>query len=95
MPSRRSFIQHTALASAAFGAVPLLGQKTDKKFRTAIIGPGWWGMNILTEAMSSGRVKVVAMCDVDGRVLENAVEEVKSANGDEPKPNRDYRSMLE
>ena len=95
MTSRRSFIHHTALASAAFGAVPLLGQKTDKKFRTAIIGPGWWGMNILAEAMASKRIKVVAMCDVDGRVLENVIEEVKSASGDTPKGYKDYREMLE
>ena len=85
MTSRRSFIHHTALASAAFGAVPLLGQKSEKKFRTAIIGPGWWGMNILTEAMASKRIKVVAMCDVDARVLENVIEDVKSASGDTPR----------
>ncbi len=95
MSTRRTFIRHTTLASVAFGAVPLLGQKTDKKFRTAIIGSGWWGMNILAEAMASKRVKVVAMCDVDARVLENGAEEVKSANGDEPKQYRDFRELLE
>ncbi len=95
MSTRRTFIRHTTLASAAFGAVPLLGQKTDKKFRTAIIGSGWWGMNILAEAMASKRVKVVAMCDVDARVLENGAEDVKSANGDEPKQYRDFRELLE
>lgn len=95
MTSRRQFISRTSLATAAFGAIPLLGQKTDRKFRTALIGSGWWGMNILTEAMSSGRVKVVALCDVDSRVLENAVEDVKSTSGDVPKSYRDYREMLE
>lgn len=94
MLNRRHLIR-AAAASAAFGAVPLLGQKSGKKHRTAIIGPGWWGMNILTEAMASGRAQVVAMCDVDQRVLDNAAEEVKSASGAEPKKHRDYREMLE
>lgn len=74
-------------------ALPILGQ-TGKKFRTAIIGSGWWGMNILREAMASERIKVVALCDVDENVLLNGIEDVKSENGDEPKGYKDYRDML-
>ena len=60
MNTRRRFLS-TSAASLAFSAVPLLGQKTDKKFRTALIGSGWWGMNILGEGMKSGRVSVCAL----------------------------------
>ena len=56
---RRQFIQLTAAtAGAAFTAAPyiLRGAEPGKKFRTALIGSGWWGKNILKEAMKSGRV---------------------------------------
>lgn len=94
MPSRRHFLHHTALA-AVFGAAPALAQATGKKYRTALIGSGWWGMNILTEAMASGRVKVAALCDVDQRVLDNAADDVESACGDKPKKYRDFRELLD
>ena len=31
--------------------------------RTALIGSGWWGKNILKEAMASGRCTVAALAD--------------------------------
>lgn len=93
MTNRRRFLS-TSAASVAFGAIPLLAQKSDKKFRTALIGSGWWGMNILTEAMNSGRVKVCALCDVDENILGNAADDVKAGSGDDPKRYKDFREML-
>ncbi len=92
--NRRDFLRTTAAASVALGAFPLLGAET-RNYRTAIIGTGWWGMNILGEAMASGRCPVVAMCDVDMRLLNPAWEKVKSLTGAEPKRYRDYREMLD
>jgi predicted dehydrogenase len=91
MTTRRTFLT----TAAAFSAYPLLGQKTDKKFRTALIGSGWWGMNILTEAMGSGRAQCVALCDPDENVLNNALGDVEVASGDKPKLYKDFREMLE
>lgn len=65
-----------------------------KKYRTALIGSGWWGMNILNEAMRAGYSKVVAVCDVDERQLQPALKHVEDASGDKPKAYRDYREML-
>lgn len=93
MNTRRRFLSASA-ASLAFSAVPLLAQKSGKKFRTALIGSGWWGMNILMEGVKSGRVTVCALCDVDENVLENAANEVNAGNGEEPKRYKDYREML-
>jgi predicted dehydrogenase len=45
--------------------------------------------------MASGECKIVAMCDVDTRFLNPAVEKVKQLTGDDPKPYRDYRELLE
>ena len=52
--TRRHFLKTTAAASIAFNAVPLLGAEPGRKFRTALIGSGWWGKNILKEAMPAG-----------------------------------------
>lgn len=98
MTSRRSFLASATAAAAAssfsFSAIPMLGAE-GKKYRTALIGSGWWGMNILREAMASGRVKVTSLCDVDETVLLNGIEDVKSESGDEPKGYKDFRELLE
>jgi predicted dehydrogenase len=93
MTSRRHFLSASA-ASVAFRAIPLLGQKSERKYRAALIGSGWWGMNILTEAMNAGNVKVCALCDADENILANSADDVKSNTGDEPKRYRDYRELL-
>ena len=78
-PQRRQFLKTTALASASAFTAPLIfGQeKVTKKYRTALIGTGWWGMNILGEAMRAGRSKIVGLCDVDQRYLNPAAARVE------------------
>jgi predicted dehydrogenase len=93
--SRRSFLKTASAATLAFGATPLLAQKTDKKYTTALIGTGWWGMNILNAAVAGGRTKVVGMCDVDKNQLDPAVEHIVQTTGEKPKAYGDYRELLE
>jgi predicted dehydrogenase len=85
---RRDFLK----ASAAFSAVPLLGQRS--KYKTVLIGTGWWGMNILGEAMASGECQVVGMCDVDRSQSGPATEKVTQLTGDKPRTYSDYRECL-
>jgi predicted dehydrogenase len=94
--NRRSFIQSAAVTGAAFSALPLLGAlRRAAPFRTALIGTGWWGSNILREAMASGENKVVALCDVDENQSRKVNEEVMKLTSDRPKIYRDYREMLQ
>jgi len=93
--TRRRFLETAAVASVAFNAVPLLRAGQDRKYRTALIGSGWWGKNILKEALAGGRVKVVALCDVDPAILETAAERVNDLSGDQPKTYKDFRELLE
>jgi predicted dehydrogenase len=94
--NRRDFLRTTAVAGLGIGAVGLWGgEVAAKKYRTAIIGSGWWGMNILGEAMASGECEVVAMCDVDERILRPALGKVNQLSGSAPKAYRDYRELLE
>jgi predicted dehydrogenase len=94
--NRRQFLRASAATSLGFSAAPfvLRAAEPGRKLRTALIGSGWWGKNILKEAIASGRVKVVAMCDADTNVAEVAAEQVNDLTGDSPKVYRDYRELL-
>ncbi|MCA9245651.1 MAG: Gfo/Idh/MocA family oxidoreductase [Planctomycetales bacterium] len=93
--NRRHFLQATSTASLALAGAPFVhaGSK-DKKYRTALIGSGWWGMNLLQGAIAAGNTKVVALCDVDADTLELAAETVTDLSGDEPRSYRDFRELL-
>ena len=92
---RRSFLRSSVLASAAISVAPYIrAADPAKKFTTALIGSGWWGKNILKEAMASGRCKVVALADVDATTLEVAAEQVNDLSGETPKTYAHYRELL-
>lgn len=99
MKTRRNFLTTTATACAGTLSAPWIpGQehkKSGKKHRTALIGAGWWGMNILRTALEDGRCQPVALCDVDADALEISADEVEGLTGTFPKTYRDYREMLE
>jgi predicted dehydrogenase len=93
--TRRSFLTKAAAAGVYLSAGPaihVLGK--DKKYRVALIGSGWWGMNVLNTAIEAGNLKVVAMCDVDANQLDPALKSVEKTTGDVPKRYDDYRELL-
>ena len=93
--NRRAFLSRTLAAGAAlnFPGIVTAGNKTT--YRVALIGSGWWGTNILREAVASGRCKPVALADVDHRQLRTCGAEVAKWTNDEPKHYGDYREMLQ
>jgi len=93
--SRRSFLKGGVAASMAFAAPHILGAEKDKKYRTALIGTGWWGMNIIREAIKSGECKIVALCDVDKNILDSASDEIEKLTSDKPAKYKDYRELLD
>lgn len=93
---RRRFVTSCAATGLALAAAPAVHTAPrDKKYRTALVGSGWWGMNILREAIAAGQSKVVALCDVDERILERSCQEVQKLCSDSPKRYIDYRELLE
>jgi predicted dehydrogenase len=94
--TRRSFLKTTAFASASLPALRLVGADSPtQRYRTALIGCGWWGNNILGEAMASGACKIVGLCDADARLLNPTFERVRRETGDDPAAYRDFRELLE
>lgn len=90
--TRRSFLAGTAATLATAPAVHAASK--NKQYRTALIGSGWWGMNILREALQAGQTKVVALCDVDSDRLEINAEEINDLTGDTPAVYGDYRELF-
>lgn len=95
MNNRRDFIKSTILAGTVIGTAPAIHSQTNKTYRVALIGSGWWGMNILREAMESGQVKVTALSDVDPTQLEIAQEEVTDLSGETPKIYMNFLELLD
>jgi len=93
--SRRSFLRAGVLAATAAPALRILGAESPtRRYRTALIGCGWWGNNILGEAMASGACQIVGLCDVDRRMLQPTLERVRKEKGDDPRGYGDYRELL-
>ncbi len=75
-------------------ATPLLAPAQGKKFRTALIGAGWWGGNILREAIASGDCTCVAFADPDANQMEKSAAEHAKWENASPRRYADYREML-
>jgi predicted dehydrogenase len=96
---RRSFLK-TAVASGFTVAAPAIlradgDTKAGRKYKTALVGTGWWGMNILREAVAAGQSKVVGMCDVDRNQLDPAAAELSKWCDDTPNKYKDFRELLD
>ena len=91
---RRSFIQKSAAASAAFTIVPsfVLGKTHVPPSDTLYIGAvgvGGRGESVVRELYDTGKVKFVALCDVDDARAKNAY-----AAHPEAKRFRDFRQNV-
>lgn len=91
---RRQFIKASSAAALSFSAVPIIPPRFRKKYKTALIGSGWWGMNILRTAMENESCQVVGLCDVDQNQLTKAATEVRSLTTDSFNTYADYRELL-
>ncbi|MCC6727211.1 MAG: Gfo/Idh/MocA family oxidoreductase [Saprospiraceae bacterium] len=92
--NRRHFIKNSSLAGLALTAHPFIVRKRVSKYSVALIGSGWWGTNILREAIRSGEVQVVALCDVDLEQIKKCDAEVQRLCTDRPKHFTDYRECI-
>lgn len=73
-------------------------EKNGKDLRVALIGTGWYGKSDLFRIIQCGgkHIEVVALCDVNRKILEEAGELVaqRQASGKVPKLYHDYRELL-
>lgn len=74
---RKDFLRTTGLATAAVAAAPvtkIFAAPADTKVRTAMIGVGLRGQNHLDLLLRRADVDLVAICDVDDRMLAKSKE---------------------
>jgi predicted dehydrogenase len=95
---RREFLRATAAGlalSTAGGYVPLYAQT--KPRRVGLIGSGWYGKSALFRLLQIEPVEVVAVCDVDKKMVTEAAEMIAARQQSKKTPRTfgDYREMLE
>ncbi|MBN1845207.1 MAG: Gfo/Idh/MocA family oxidoreductase [Sedimentisphaerales bacterium] len=96
--NRREFMQ----AGAAGLALSILGLQAAEVAagptkRVGLVGCGWYGKSALFRLLQVAPVEVVALCDVDQRMLAEAAELTASrqASRNTPRTYADYRRMLD
>ncbi len=81
-------MKNTGLAAAAFSILPtaqLFSRPLKTKVRIAIIGVGLRGQNHLELALKRSDTEVVAICDINERMLTDALDLVKKSGKATPK----------
>jgi predicted dehydrogenase len=91
---RRRFLQATAAGLATPFLPGAYAQRAPRK--VGLIGSGWYGKIDLFRLIQVEDVDVVALCDVDKRMLQHAAEMTASrqASGAVPRTYADYQEML-
>lgn len=84
--NRKEFVKTTAMATAALALPPtsLLATPAEAKVRMAIIGTGLRGQNHLALLLQRGDVDLIAICDVDDRMLTTAKEIIVKSGKKQP-----------
>jgi predicted dehydrogenase len=95
---RREFLRATAAGAALStlgGYVPLYAQA--KPRRVGLIGTGWYGKSALFRLLQIEPVEVVAVCDVDKKMVAEAAEMIAARQKSKKTPRTfgDWREMLQ
>ncbi|MEP6747048.1 MAG: Gfo/Idh/MocA family oxidoreductase [Bacteroidota bacterium] len=98
---RRTFVQNSMMAATAFSIIPAgrLTIKAEKRARLAFIGTGLRGQSHLENALRRTDVDIVAICDVNDRMLDMSTSLIKKYNKPVPQIFKGdpyaYRKLLE
>ena len=87
MSTRRDFIKTTATASAGFSILSsthLFAKEKESKVRLGIIGVGFRGQGHLELALNRPDVEVVAICDVQQRMIDLSLSIIEKSKKQKP-----------
>jgi predicted dehydrogenase len=84
------------MALASMGLMGMNPLHNEQPLKVALIGTGWYGKSDLFRLMQIANCDVVALCDVDSNLLNEARDLVnkRSKNGSNPALYKDYRELL-
>src|SRR3981081_1041166 len=98
---RRTFVKNAALAAAGFSIIPSIRimANDDKRVRLALIGVGLRGQAHLDNLLRRNDTEVIAICDIDERMLGMASDIIKKSGKPLPQIFKGdplaYRKLLE
>lgn len=96
--NRRHFLKGSTalLALTSLGANGFPLYQSDKPYRVGLIGAGWYGKSDLFRLIQVAPVEVIALCDPDKHMLQEAATLVstRQRSGKTPAMYNDYREML-
>lgn len=100
---RRTFLQKTMIGTAGLftaAKYPVFANQhwpksNDKKIKVGLIGAGWYGMVITEAALKTGKVEVIAVCDVDSSHLKEGADKLEKLQGTRPKDFKNHQEMLD
>lgn len=102
MKSRRDFLKTTAAVGAGLTVLPSFSgfsHVKDSKLRVGLIGVGYRGQGHLSRALQRNDVEVIAICDVQQRMMDMAVARVARTSKPKPQVILDgpygYRKLIE
>ncbi|MFN3649752.1 MAG: Gfo/Idh/MocA family protein [Armatimonadota bacterium] len=99
--SRRSILKATTAGLAAGFAGPLASRAgaastaANNKLNLAVVGCGGQGRGVMGGMLSSGEVNLVALCDPDAGMIEQARSAAANHGGAAAKAYEDYRRLLD
>lgn len=100
--NRKEFVKSTGLAAAAFALAPsknLFAKAPEAKVKIGLMGTGLRGQNHLQLLLNREDVELVAICDVDDRMLASAKELINKSGKKMPEiftgDNYAWKRMLE
>ena len=95
--NRRDFVKTSAAGLLSLAAAPYLyGATGQNRHRVGVIGCGWFGKVNLLRFVQVAPVEVVALCDVDRKMLADAPQSSPAGRHRRRRPRTytDYREML-
>src|SRR5436305_1272355 len=98
--SRRDFVKNSTIVLTGLSIAPfnILKHSTADRVKLAIIGTGLRGQNHLENALRRTDVEISAICDVDDRMLQSALQLIKQSGKQKPQvftgDNYAYRKLL-
>jgi predicted dehydrogenase len=96
--NRRNFLKSSSaiLAYTSLGSIGIDIINPAKPYRVGLIGTGWYGKNDLFRLIQVAPVEVVALCDVDSKLLNDAADIVEKRLPKFKRPvlYKDYTKML-
>src|SRR5262245_23967906 len=93
--NRRKFL-HASAAGLTLSATDAFALADEKPKRVGLIGCGWYGKCDLFRLIQVAPVEVVSLCDVDKKMLAEAVDLVAERQKSKKRPRSygDYRELL-